>query len=210
MRRLLLTSLLLPLQIMIVAGLLAFQTGSSVAQTPPLTAQQVSQFKTDPSSALAANPSGGGRLVSFIRDLLLSDKTTLQSIVALLTTANADQQSAIGSGLGQAAQALASTDPSFASEIQRLLAESGSNLAIASYQSTTGNVQTGAAGGAGGGGGGAGPTNGGPPAGGGGGGGIGGAAGGTGSGGTGSTGILGVSGSTPSSSSSLATNVSPQ
>ena len=201
-----LTSFSRPLQWAVVAGFLVFHPGASMAQTQPLTPQQVSQFVTNPSAALAANPNGGGRLVSYVRDLLLSDKTTLQAIIALLATANADQQSAIGSGLGQAAQALAATDPDFANQIQRLLAASGSNLAIASYQATTGNVQTGAAGGGGAGGGG-GPTNGGPSTGGGGGGGTGGSGGGTGSSGGGLTGSGGVSGGTPSSTAS---NVSPR
>jgi hypothetical protein len=204
MYRRLLTSFSRPLQSLAVAGFLVFHPGASMAQTAPLTTQQVSQFMADPSAALAANPNGGGRLVSFIRDLLLSDKTTLQTIIALLGTANADQQSAIGSGLGQAAQALASTDPNFASEIQRLLAESGSNLAIASYQATTGNVQTGAAGGGGAGGGG--PTGGGAPTGGGGGSGGAGGGGGTSSSGGGLTGTSGVSGGTPT----VAANVSPR
>jgi hypothetical protein len=183
-----------------VAGLLMFHPGSSMAQTSPLTPQQVSQFMATPSSALAANPNGGGRLVSFVRDLLLSDKATLQSIIALLATANADQQSAIGSGLGQAAQALASTDPNFANEIQRLLAESGSNLAVASYQATTGNVQTGAAGGGGAGGGG--PTSGTSTSGSGGGGGSGGSGGGTGTQSANSQGLTSVNGSGTSASAS--------
>jgi hypothetical protein len=200
----LLASFYRPLLTLAVAGFLVLHPGASMAQNAPLTPQQVSQFMANPSAALAANPNGGGRLVSYIRDLLLSDKTTLQTIIALLGTANADQQSAIGSGLGQAAQALASTDPNFASEIQRLLAESGSNLAIASYQATTGNVQTGAAGGGGAGGGG--PTTGGAPTSGGGGGGSGGTGGGGTSSSGGSTGITGVSGSTPT----VAAAVSPR
>jgi hypothetical protein len=197
-----------PLLSLALAGFLVFHSGASMAQNAPLTPQQVSQFVANPASALAANPNGGGRLVSYVRDLLLSDRTTLQAIIALLATANADQQSAIGSGLGQAAQALASTDPDLANQIQRLLAASGSNLAIASYQATTGNVQTGAAGGGGAGGGG-GPTGGGSPSGGGGGGS--GGTGGTSGGGTASTGgaltgSSGVNGSTPS----VAANVSPR
>jgi hypothetical protein len=165
-----------PLLYLAVAGFLGFHPGLSAAQTTaPLTPQQVAQFVANPSAALAANPNGGGRLVSYIRDLLLScsamspscDQTALQAITALLATANADQQSAIGSGLGQAAQALASTNPALANQIQTALANSGSQLALASYQATTGNVQTGANGGGGGGGGGGGPTSGGAPSGGG-------------------------------------------
>ena len=193
-----------PLPSLVVAALMVFHPGASMAQTPPLTPQQVAAFMANPSAVLAANPNGGGRLVSFIRDLLLSstNTSTLQTIIALLATANADQQSAIGSGLGQAAQALASTNPDFANDIQLALAKAGSQLALASYQATTGNVQTGAGGG-GAGGGGTGPTNG---ASGGGGGGAGGSTGGgTGTGGGGLTGNTGVNGGTPG----VAATVSP-
>src|SRR5580698_10189485 len=76
-----------PLLYLAVGGFLVFHPGLSAAQSPPLTAQQVAQFMANPSAALAANPDGGGRLVSYIRDLLLSDQTTLQAIIALLTNA---------------------------------------------------------------------------------------------------------------------------
>jgi hypothetical protein len=187
-----------------VAVLLMASPGYLMAQqSRPLIQQQVSQFLANPSSALAANPNGGGRLVSLIRDLLLSDRDTLPVIIALLTNATADQQSAIGSALGQAAQALASTDPNFANQIQSGLAQSGSSLAIASYQSTTGNVQIGAAGGAGAGGGGGGPVIG-EARGGGGGGGAGIVSAGTGTGST-SVGLTGGS----VNGAALTRNVSP-
>lgn len=212
MYRELLTSLSRPLQSLVVAGLLVFHPGVSMAQTSPLSQQQVSQFLSNPSAVLAANPNGGGRLVSFIRDLLLSstNTSTLQAIIALLATANADQQSAIGSGLGQAAQALASTNPDFTNQIQAALARSGSQLALASYQATTGDVQVGAGGGGAGGGGG--PTSGGTSTGGGG-GGSGGSAGSSGSGnqGANSQGQNGVNGSNSQgqNNNSQGQNVSP-
>jgi len=181
---------------LVAAGSLVIHPGT--ASAAQLTPQQVTQFLANPSALLAANPNGGDALVSTIRDLLLSDHSTLSAIIALLGSATPDQQSAIGSGLGQAAQA---SDPAFASQIQRLLAESGSPLAIASYQTTTGNVQIGAGGGGGGGGG---PTNGGPPTGGGGGG----------NSATSSTGTGGGGGLTGSSSvqsgGALASAVSPR
>jgi hypothetical protein len=185
------------------------------------TQQQLSAFLADPGAFLGANPNGGGKLVSTIRDLLLSNQGAmaaackaanrptqpnciLSAIIALLSGASAEQQSAIGSGLGQAAQALAGT--TFASEIQTALAASGSDVAIASFATTTGNVQIGANGGGGGGGGGGGPVTGGAPAGGGGGGGgLGPGSTGTGSGGSGLTGGN-VSGG---SSSASASSVSP-
>jgi hypothetical protein len=154
-------------------GYLLVHPGASPAAAAQLTPQQVSQFLANPSAFLAEHPNGGARLVSRIRDLLLSDPSTLSAIIALLANANDAQQAAIGSGLGQAAQALASTNPTLANQIQTALAGSGSKLAIASYSATTGNVQIGAAGGGGGGTGGGGPISGGAPTGGGGGSGAG-------------------------------------
>jgi hypothetical protein len=179
-------------------GYLLVHPGALPAGAAQLTPQQVSQFLANPSAILADHPNGGARLVSRIRDLALSDPATLAAIIALLANANDAQQSAIGSGLGQAAQALASTNPTLANQIQTALAGSGSKLAIASYSATTGNVQIGAAGGGGAGGGG--PISGGAPSGAGGGGGNGQG----GSTGTGSGGGFGLSGggsvATPGSS----------
>lgn len=185
-------------------GYLLVHPGVSPAAAAQLTPQQISQFLANPSALLAEHPNGGGRLVSRIRDLLLSDPATLPAIIALLANANDAQQSAIGSGLGQAARALAN-NPALTNQIQTALAGSGSKLAVASYSLTTGNVQIGAAGGGGVGGGG--PVNGGAPGGSGGGGG----AGQGGSTGTGSGGGLGLSGggSVTGPSSNTGAPVSP-
>jgi hypothetical protein len=165
------------------ACLLVLTTGSPAWAA---TEQQLSIFLADPGAILGANPNGGGKLVSTIRDLLMSDQGAmaracraankptepnciLSAIVALLRGASVEQQSAIGSGMGQAAQALTATLPIFANQVQTALAASGSDVAIASFATMTGNVQIGANGGGGGGGGG--PVSGGAPGGGGGGGG---------------------------------------
>ncbi len=194
---------------LVAVGYLLINPGAAPAIAAPLTQQQVSAFLAHPSALLAANPDGGPTLVSSIRDLMLTDPATtakvcpasaksnciLSAIIALLAEANANQQTAIGSGLGQAALALARSDPVLANEIQTALAASGAPLAIASYEAETGNVQIGAAGGEGGGGG-SGPVSGGPPTGGGGGGGAGtGSSTGTGTSGGVLTGGGGVSGS---------------
>jgi hypothetical protein len=169
------------------------------------TEQQLGIFLADPGAILRANPNGGGKLVSTVRDLLMSDQGAmgrackaankptepnciLSALIALLSGASAEQQSAIGSGMGQAAQTLTSTNPIFANQIQTALAASGSDVAIASFATTTGNVAIGANGGGGGGGGG--PVSGGAPIGGGGGGGGNGGQG-SNSGGSGGSGLTG-------------------
>jgi len=173
------------------------------ASAAQLTPQEVAQFLANPAALLASNPDGGAGLVSSVRDLLLSDPATLPVIISLLANANQAQQSAIGSGLGQAATASLQTNPAFSNQIQEALAASGVQTAIASYSATTGNTVTATAGTAGGGGSG-GPTSGGLPTGGGGGSGGGGgttASGSTGGGLTGGGGVSGGGGGTSVSGS---------
>jgi hypothetical protein len=162
---------------LVTAGWIGIQLPGSV-RADTLTQQQISAFLADPGSLLTnpQNSKGGAGLTSMIRDLMLSPATdaektdVLNHIIALLGTANAAQQSAIGSGLGLAAQGLA-TNQAMVAAIQAALARSNSPTAIAAYSGVTGNTVIGAAGGGGGGagGGGGGPTSGGPPSGGGGG-----------------------------------------
>lgn len=198
----------------VAAAFILFHPGPG-AMAAQLTPQQVSQFLANPTAILTANPNGGAELVSTIRDLILSDSTTLSVVINLLANANSDQQAAIGTGLGEAAQALVRTNPDLANQIQSALAASGVQVAIASYAVTTGNVQIGSTGG--GGGGGSGPTGNGPPEGGGGGGGSSGSGstgGGSSSGGSltggGSAGGGGGGGSTSGSgSTTTSSSVSP-
>lgn len=101
---------------LIAAGYVLAQLGGSPA-VAALTQQQVNQFLNNPSAILSANTQGGAKLTAAIRDLMLADPTALQSVIGLLANANAAQQQAIGMGLGQAAQALASTNPAAAAAI---------------------------------------------------------------------------------------------
>jgi hypothetical protein len=153
---------------LIAAGYLLIQPNVSPAVAAQLTTGQVSQFLTDPSQIFKANPNGG-RLVSAIRDLMLSDtclpspvapnlascQQVLQSIIGLLANANDAQKAAIGTGLGEAAQAMVVTNPSLANDIQTALTKSDTKLALDAYQTTVGNQAIGAVGGGGAGGAGA-------------------------------------------------------
>ena len=116
----------------------------------------VDKFLADPAKALQNFPNGGAQLISLIRDVAVAHPEALNSIVALLKTANTDQQAAIGSGLGQAAQIVTKTNPTYANQIQQAVASAGSDAATTSFASVTGNVNIAATGGGGGGGGGAG------------------------------------------------------
>ncbi len=210
----------LALSSLVAASCLVLQPGFSPVIAAQLTSQQVNQFVADPSSLLKANQNGGGRLVSQVRDLMLSDaclpapaaphldacNQALSAIIGLLANANDAQKTAIGTGLGEAAQAMVTTNPTLANDIQTALAQSNEKIALEAYQTTVGNQAIAAAGGGGGGGDNAAYqtlTN---NPGGGGGGGI------QGSNGTGSTtfGITGGSVSGGGGTSAVTQNVSPQ
>jgi hypothetical protein len=134
---------------LVAVGYLVIHPGVSPAVAAQLTSQQVSQFLADPSALLNANPTGGGKLVARIRDLMLSDPQVLAPIIALLANANDAQKSAIGTGLGDAAQM--TSNPLLANQIQTALAANGDKIAVAAYQTTVGTEPIGAAGGGGGG-----------------------------------------------------------
>lgn len=150
---------------LVAVGYLVILPGVSRAVAAQLTTQQVGQFVADPSALLKANPNGGGRLVSQIRDLMLSDtclpapatphlascQEVLTAIIGLLGTANDAQKSAIGTGLGEAAQALLPTNPTLSNDVQTALAKAGDKLALEAYQTTVGTQAIGAAGAGGGG-----------------------------------------------------------
>ncbi len=166
--------------IAVAAGWLCFQPLASTAVAQTLTPQQISQFEANPAAALAQYSNGGAELVSFIRDLMLTDPATLNAIIGLIPTASPAQQTAIGTGLGQAAQSLVRTNPAVANLIQQSLIACGSGIpqpgrrspcenAVLAYAGATGNTSIAAAGGGGGGGGagaGSGPTGNGLPTGG--------------------------------------------
>jgi hypothetical protein len=149
---------------MAMVAMAAFMSAApAAAQTS--TNQQVQQFLANPSQVLQQYQNGGAQLISLVRDVATSHPEALATIMSLIASANPDQQAAIGSGLGQAAQIVARTNPDYAAQIQQAVAASGNNTVQTAYAGATGNTVIGAAGGggggaAGGGGGGiGGPTN---------------------------------------------------
>ncbi|MDC7786720.1 hypothetical protein PQJ75_08295 [Rhodoplanes sp. TEM] len=115
-----------------------------------LPAETVSGFVADPAGLLSRHPDGGAQLISQVRDLVASDPATLQPVVGLLGSANGNQQSAIGSGLGQAYRICLRPDQAFATQIQLAVAGSASNPAKDAYALINPDTAIGAAGGAGG------------------------------------------------------------
>jgi hypothetical protein len=144
-----------------------------VAQSSPSRADCLrpdSQLSPQELAKLQANPAGiflnaqGGtlgnaELISKVRDLVRSDKAALKVIIDALKFASAEEKSAIGTALGQAAQACLGTDAGYAAEIQQALAETTDQSAILAFSAVTGDVPIGDIGGGAGAGGGAGGSS---------------------------------------------------
>lgn len=143
--------------------------GSLVASIAPASAaiysgrqalpqQQIQQFLANPSAILTQFPNGGAQMIQTVRDLLASDPSTLNAILGLLTSANPDQQTAIGTAAGQVALMALSVDPTFGPAIQdALVAAKNNTLALSAYDAVVGGdikltAATGTTGGGGGGG----------------------------------------------------------
>jgi hypothetical protein len=122
-----------------------------------LPSQTIQQFLSNPASLLALS---GPQLIAMVRDLAASDPGTLNAIIGLLSSANPDQSTAIGTALGQVALMAASTDPAYATQIQDAVASSKNTSALVAFSAVVGGdiKLTAAVGGVGGGGGGGGPT----------------------------------------------------
>jgi hypothetical protein len=157
-------------------------------------AATVDEFLANPTAVMAQYPNGGADFISLVRDVATSHPEALATITGLISSASADQQGAIGSGLGQAYTAMLTSNPTYAASIQSAIGASSSSDAQTAYSGATGNVSTASTSGPGAGG-----------AGGGGGGGSGGPAGGSGFGGTPSGGSNSGSGGTTNGSGSSQT-----
>lgn len=116
--------------------------------TPPLTAQAVADFENaDKKTYFQGHPNlTGGALTSEIRDLLLSDSGTLDSIMDLEQNADAEQKASIASGMAQAARLWLRGDPNFAQQIQQRVADTKDTSFIVAYSNAAGNQPIGALG----------------------------------------------------------------
>jgi hypothetical protein len=134
------------------AGLLLSFSAQAQQQSGQLTPQQ---FQANPGNVLANFQQGGPLLISLIRQLALADQADLPLIIGLLANANAEQATAIGTGLGQAALASVTTNQSYAFDIQRDVGAANNPTSALAFAAVLGDQQLAAAGpGVGGGGGG--------------------------------------------------------
>jgi hypothetical protein len=141
----------------LIGASLASLSPAVAAVYSPLPAQAIQQFLADPAALLAQYPDGGAKLIAQVRELAASDPATLKPLLQLLKSANADQASAIGTGLGQAAMIAVKTDQAYANRIQEEVIAAQNNSALVAFSAAIGgSIQLTAATGGGGGGGGGG------------------------------------------------------
>jgi hypothetical protein len=117
--------------------------------------QTVQQFLADPSALLTQFPNGGAQMIAEIRDFAASSPEALAAIVNLLSTASADQATAIGTGLGQAALIVVKNNQAYATQIQTAVVATHNISAVVAFSTVVGgDIQLAAAAGIGGAGGG--------------------------------------------------------
>ena len=114
-------------------GLRAVAPIAAFAQSPAqqnrvLPSEDVQNFLANPSVLLTVHPNGGSRMIARVRDLSVSDPATLDALVGLLSTANSDQATAIGLGLGQTALMVVKTNQAYADRIQSTLVAADQSL----------------------------------------------------------------------------------
>lgn len=119
----------------------AAPTAGRVTQSPTAPA-----FIANPKSILDENPNGGGRLSTEIRDLLVSDGSTLGPIVDLIKDANDAQKMAISDGLAQAAKLLVLTNQALAADIQSRIAAINDPTITVAFTNALGDVRLGGVG----------------------------------------------------------------
>jgi hypothetical protein len=146
----------------VAAGWICVSASGSIAVAATVSQQEVRDFVANPGAILEQHKDCSTEMAARVRDLVVTDRSTLNSIIGLLPRASSAQRSCIGTGLGQAALALVATDAAGANAIQTALASAGNETAIAAFTAVTGQTLIGATTASGGGGGG-GPVANGPP-----------------------------------------------
>lgn len=112
---------------------IALATGDAGAQTAaPMSSpgiaklpdSVITQFKADPQSLLTTYASAGLPLSTQVRGLVLTDPSTVATLIDLAENANDAQKGAIGAGLAEAVRILAATNPALTAQIRRAVAQS--------------------------------------------------------------------------------------
>jgi hypothetical protein len=103
-----------------------------------LPADAIQEFLANPAALLSQFPDGGALMITKVRELAGSDPATLSALIGLLKTADPDQSTAIGTGLGQVALMAINSDQGFATEIQTEIAQAGNTSALTAFSAVVG------------------------------------------------------------------------
>jgi hypothetical protein len=132
-------------------GTVSHAQAACLAPPQQLPTEEVAQFLGDPDAILAdsAYIAGGAKLISRIRDLAASNPATLNVIMRLIGKASPDQQTALGTGLAQAALVCVKTDQAYATQIQQTMAgfSDKDNNAVVAFRAVLADAPIGALGG---------------------------------------------------------------
>jgi hypothetical protein len=152
-----------PLLLVLIAWFVLAQVCSSqaacLAPGARLAPDEIAKLQANPKAIFLnseGGPAGNAEIISKVRELVTTDKAALAPILEALKFAGTEEKSAIGTALGQAAQACITPDAGYAAEIQEALATTTDQVAILAFAAVTGNVPIGATGGGAGAGGGGG------------------------------------------------------
>ena len=126
----------------------------ATAETPPvakITApaivskasdKDLANFKSNEPGLLLANPTGGAPLSAEVKSLVLADTNLVDDLIALAKKGNSLQANAIGSGIGQAAQALFTIDKPAYDAILKKVALAGLDTLIVGFADGTKETKT--------------------------------------------------------------------
>jgi hypothetical protein len=131
------------LQALCIQGMLAISISQASAGclNPPLAAQSISQFKSNP-QALVAPSSDARTIEALVRDLAGTDASLAADLVHVAEGTIPRFQTAIAAGLAQAATACASVDQKAALLIQQAVAGFQDGQFQASFAAVAGDLST--------------------------------------------------------------------
>ena len=110
--------------------------------TAPVSQQDMQAFTAQPDGLLQRYPAGNNGMSSEVRNIVMTDGSTLDAIVGLIGQANLQQRYAIMAGLGQATIGCQVKDALLALRIQQAVARLGDRDLETAYLSTLGTIET--------------------------------------------------------------------
>lgn len=143
----------LNLKMVLVVGLTAL--GAAVSAAPAFAAcaaLPAGAPVVSPGDLLSRFPSGGGGMVSEVRNMVATNPSSVDGIPAILASATPAQKEALGAGLGQAAGLCLTRDRNALDAINKVVLAMNNSEVTTAFQTVTGDRQTAATGGGGGGG----------------------------------------------------------